>query len=139
MKEFFVLKQRLFVKKRAIYVIYQISDSKLKERQKYGRLLKKGHQKFSALKLTFSPKKIIQKLFAPPNSAPSLRLCTVSKHKSHSLKHRMTGNACLDCACSERQFRNAQKPSTPKPYRITGSCDAKSSINLPSQRTYMYR
>ena len=43
-------------------------------------MTKKGHQKFSALKFKFLPKKVILKLWSakffpgPPKSAPSLRL-----------------------------------------------------------------
>ena len=69
------------VKKRVILVIFQISESK--ERQKTDKIrsmTKKSHQKYWALKWKFFPNKRLFKnlgprnMFPPPNSAPSLRL-----------------------------------------------------------------
>ena len=51
MKEFFS-EIEVFRQEKAIY---QISDNKLRDRQKIRLMTKKGHQKFSALKWTFFP------------------------------------------------------------------------------------
>src|SRR6218665_2332446 len=58
----FFLKSSFLVKKKLIFVICQISDSKDRHNiDKIEAMTKKGHQKFRALKWKFFPKKVILK------------------------------------------------------------------------------
>src|SRR6218665_264782 len=70
MEKIFLLKNKVLFKKRVTHLLYQISDSR--DRQKTDKI-QKGHQKFWELKWKFFPKKVIRK-FGPRKIFPSPKL-----------------------------------------------------------------
>src|SRR6218665_385504 len=69
---YFFSEIEVFGKEKAIYVIYQMSDSKEK---KHIKRVKKRSSEIFGVEMKVFPKKVIRKNFRPLNSAPSLRLC----------------------------------------------------------------
>src|SRR6218665_2835836 len=94
----------ILVRKRVIYVIYQISD--IRDRQKTDKIesmTKKGHQKCFALKCTFFLKKVIsnfgQRNFVPCPPKLSLRPCFLST------------SICKGVRCFENRTAITRKPA----------------------------
>src|SRR6218665_2225873 len=100
-------------------------------------MTKTGHQKFSALKWKLFLKKLIQKFFRPPNSAPSLSLCFLRRLSLFFIYSRPNCNNYMSNGRTDKYRHMETERRRRKPFKR--ATDRKSDITKERHKYYIKR